>query len=122
METSGLINVATSFGHQQQAVQHGWVSAAAAGDTPLVAARPHSAIRLLSILFLGGASTSITFKSGTTAISPAFVAGDNGGALANHNPHGWLLDTKAGEALVATVGAGEAIGMIYTWVEVPIGR
>lgn len=98
------------------AAQTGFVNAAAAGTTAVVAATPGKKIRVLAFFFVtGGTQTDATFKSDTTAVTPLIANTSYGGAVMNHNPLGWF-ETASGEGLNVTLGAGSTTGVHVRYV------
>jgi hypothetical protein len=90
--------------------------AASQTDNALVAAVSGRAIRVKSLVILAGATaTDVTFNSkhgsdAGVAVSPLFAAGVRTPVVLQHEPLGWF-QTKAGEALTVTTGAGSAVGI-----------
>jgi len=105
-------------------VEHTFANVAASQtDSALVAAKEGKRIAVLAaILITAGTATNVTFNTkpagAGAAISMAFPNAANGGALGNHNPHGWFL-TKTGEGLSVTTGAGSTTGiqLVYAYVD-----
>jgi hypothetical protein len=90
----------------------------AAGTTngALVAAVAGKKIRVTSLVaVVGGTATNVTFltkPAGTAvAISPLMALPINGVLVLPHNKDGWF-ETAAGDALVATTGAGSTVGFL----------
>jgi hypothetical protein len=88
-------------------------------DSSVVAAVPGKKIRVVQLACQAGATaTTIFFESGaSTAITPTFANGANGGAVLPYNPAGWF-ETAAGSALTATTGAGSTTGILVGYIEV----
>jgi hypothetical protein len=88
-------------------------------DGSVVAAVTGKKIRVLAVYAKNGATaTSITFNSGSTAISAVFTNGANGDVLLPYAPVGWF-ETTSGAALTATTsgaGASHAVQVVYTLV------
>ena len=76
----------------------------------LVAAVPNRKIEVVSYVMVTSAASTVTWKSGSTAISSGMPLAANGGVSAN-NSEG-LLRTSAGEALNLTNSAGTVNGHI----------
>jgi len=90
--------------------------AASQTASSLVAAVTGKKIRVVALAMVtGGTATDVTFNSASTAISPLFANGANGGAVLPFNPVGWF-ETVAGEALTVTTGAGSTTGFLISYV------
>jgi len=76
----------------------------------LVAAVTDRQIEVLGYTVLAEASTAITWKSATTAISGPMTFDANGGASVNGNDGGAVFRTTAGEALQITNASGNIQG------------
>lgn len=90
-------------------------TAASTSDDSYVAAVPGARIRVTAISAVtGGTATQVTFKSkpsgSSTAISPNYTFGANGGMVLPYNPDGWF-DTAKGEGLTVTTGTGSTTGI-----------
>ena len=97
--------------------------AASQTDSAIVAAVPGCIIRVLSVYALaGGTATTLVFNSkpsgAGSAISATFANAANGGEVLPFNIQGWC-DTKAGEGLSATTGAGATTGMQVEYIVIP---
>lgn len=93
------------------------------GTTRTLTAVAGKKLRVLAVVGLtGGTATQITFNSkgagAGTAIGPDLANGPNGGEVLPMNPHGWL-ETKRGETLTLSTGAGATTGLLVLYVEVP---
>src|SRR5258707_14728020 len=93
--------------------------AASQTDNALVPAVANRAIRVKSLVLMPGATaTDITFNSKPTgagsAISPTFAGGVRTTVVLPHEPLGWF-QTKAGEGLTVTSGAGSTVGIIVVF-------
>jgi hypothetical protein len=106
----------SKYAYGTLAVAHAKADVSASSTVEIVAAVPGKRIVVLSVAFVCGATaTDATFKSGSTAISPVFQNAANGGAVLNHNPHGWFK-TAVGEALNLTTGSGSTSGVLVNSV------
>lgn len=88
-------------------------------DTSVVALVSSKKIRVLSLVVQCGATaTTITFESdgGADTRLHKVPAGANGGQVLGFNPLGWF-ETVAGEALIATTGAGSDTEITLCYVE-----
>lgn len=98
--------------------------AASQTDAAGVPAVEGKIIRVISLYALaGGTATNLTLNSkpegdAGAAISALLANAANGGELLPRNADGWF-QTKAGEALTITTGAGDATGMQVSYIEVP---
>lgn len=85
--------------------------AAGTTDGAVVAAVTGKRIRVLAVaLHPGDTATDCTFSSASTDISALFAALANTPTILPHSPHGWF-ETKPGEALNLTTGAGSTVGV-----------
>jgi hypothetical protein len=97
--------------------------AASATDEVLVAAIPGRKIRVLTFLINQGSTTAstVTFNSkgsgSGTAISPTLLYAANGGTSADTVNGFW--ETKVGEALTVSTGAGSTTGIAVSCKSVP---
>lgn len=109
-EISG--GIVTSSGNTQ--VKRAFATGATVATHTLVAAVTGKKIRVLSAVLTTVDGLNLTFKSGSTTISPNIAAA---GAILPHNPHGWF-ETAAGEALGFAIDAAESTSVGVTYVEV----
>lgn len=89
-------------------------------DTSVVAAVTSKKIRVLALVSqCAGTATTITFESdgGSDTRLHKIPAGANGGQSLSFNPVGWF-ETLAGEALIATTGAGSDTDLTLVYCEV----
>lgn len=96
--------------------------AASQTDSALVSAVSGKRIRVLGfIMVAGGTATDLTFNTkpggAGTAISCLFANAANGGAAPTFTEHGWF-ETREGEGLSVTTGAGSATGLQVLYAEV----
>ena len=96
--------------------------AASQTDSSLITAVTGKKLRVIAVAAVaGGTATTLTFNSkgagAGTAISALFANGINGGEVLSYNPVGWF-ETKSGEALTVTTGAGATTGIQVVYVEV----
>lgn len=92
--------------------------AASQTQTVLVAAVTSKVLRVVQVAAVaGGTATNLTFNSNTTAISPLFANGANGGIVLPFSQVGWF-QTASGEGLTVTSGAGSTTGIIVSYIEV----
>lgn len=92
--------------------------AALGAAATLVAAVAGKKIRVMSAVFVAGATaTDLTFNSAATAISALFANAANGGTTLPFSPAGWF-ETATGEALTVTTGAGSTTGIQVVYIEV----
>jgi len=95
-------------------------TATATNDDSYVTAVPGARIRVTAVVVVAGATAqSLTFKSkpsgASSAISPLFAFGANGGMVLPYNPDGWF-DTVKGEALtVTTASGGSTTGILVSY-------
>ncbi len=100
-------------------VKRAFVNAASAGTTELIPAVSTAVFRVLSGYMLGGAvAASVTFKSGSTTISPLFTQAANGGAVLPPNLWGWFQTTAMNEALNVLVSTSSDVGIIVNYIEI----
>lgn len=101
-------------------VKRAFVTASTNATTELLAAVADKAFRVLSVAFIGGGTApTVTFKSASTAISPAFTLAANGGAVLPPNVWGWFQTNAINEALNVTVSSSSDVGVIINFIEVP---
>lgn len=99
-----------------RAIQRTFVNASASGNTAVVAAQGSGVrIRVLAVLAVATAATTVKFQSATTDISAGFPFGANGGMVLPYNQHGWF-QTTANEALNINLSVGTAVGVQILWV------
>ncbi len=100
-------------------VKRAFVNAASATTTELIPAVAGAVFRVLSLFMLGGATAaSVTFKSGSTTISPIFANAANGGAVLPPNLWGWFQTTAMNEALNVLVSTSSDVGVIVNFIEI----
>lgn len=115
MTTSGTVHL---DGGVRCPVKRALANAAASSTTAVVAAVTGKKIRVIALAMVAGdTATDITFKSGSTAISPLFANAANGGAVLGVNEHGWF-ETTEGAALNAVTDTGSNTGILVTYIEV----
>jgi len=88
-----------------------------ASDQELVAAQGAGVkIRVVSMIVncSGGANT-MTFKSGTTAITPTFSFSANGGMVLERQREGWF-ETSANQALNVNLGSATTVGLQINYI------
>lgn len=92
--------------------------AAGTGQAELVAAVTGKKIRILAMILVAGADTTVTLQSASTALTGA-IDETNLGSAGNwaFNPLGWC-ETAAGEALNALRGASTSLNGLIVYVEV----
>jgi hypothetical protein len=89
-------------------------------DDSYVAAQAGQRIRVTAVAIVaGGTAQSLTFKSkpsgASSAITPLFAFGANGGMVLPYNPDGWF-DTVLGEGLtVTTASGGSTTGIMISY-------
>ena len=89
-----------------------------ADDATIVAAVTGAKIRVLSYMLAADGTTTLTWKSGSTALSGA-VPASAGLPISQHGIHG-LVETAENEALVlSSSGEGVAVAGHLTYIEVP---
>lgn len=91
------------------------ISASSSGDNTIVAAVTGKKIRVQNYTILAAGAVSITWKSGSTAISGAMPLAANGGmapsaGTATATGLDGVLQTAGGEALVLNLSAAVAVG------------
>jgi hypothetical protein len=96
--------------------------AASQTDASLVSAVSGKSIRVLAFIMVAGDTpTGLTFNTkpggAGTAISCLLANAANGGAVPPFTEHGWF-ETKPGEGLSVTTGAGSATGLQVLYAEV----
>lgn len=90
--------------------------AASQTATTLVAAVSGKIIRVISFAHQCGATgTTITYNSDSSAITPLFPNGANGGGVFTDNEKGWF-ETDVGEALTVTTGAGSTTAILVGYI------
>lgn len=105
---------------QAAQVKRAFVTAAHNDTTALLVANADAAFRILSLFMLaGGTAATVTFKSGTDAISPPLTNAANGGAVLPPNPHGWLQTNVINEALNVTVDDTSDVAVLINYIEIP---
>ena len=115
-ETTG--HLVLSNGARVQ-VKRAWVNALTNATTELIPAKAGVVFRVLSMFMLGGATApSVTFKSGSTTISPLFANAANGGAVLPPNLWGWFQTAVLNEALNVTVTSSSDVGVIVNYIEI----
>ena len=113
----GIANVRLPNGETAQ-VKRAFVTATTNATTELLAAVADKLFRVLSVVMLGGGTApTVTFKSASTAISPAFTFAANGGAVLPPNPWGWFQTNAINEALNVTVSSSSDVGVIINYIE-----
>jgi len=92
-------------------------SPALASNQELVAAAGAGVkIRVVSLVVnCGGGANTVTFKTATTAITPAFGFSANGGMVLEQQMEGWF-ETNANEALNVTLANATLVGMQINYV------
>lgn len=99
------------------AIKYAQIAASGSGTATVVAAVAGKRIRVLAVYVQATtATTSATFKSSTTAITPAVLV--QGSGPIRQAFVGGCFETAAGEALNVTAGAGGDINGFLTYVEV----
>ena len=88
---------------------------ASATDNALVAAVTNGAIRVLSMALVSTASNTVTMKSASTAIGPAWDFAANGGMVLPFNEHGWF-QTNVGEALNVALSAASKVAIQIQYI------
>lgn len=88
-------------GHIQTAgiIQNGVITFAASGDNTIIAAVAGKRVYVFRLYFILGATSNITFKRGTTALSGAMPFGANQGMVLDPTECPWH-QTDPGEAFV----------------------
>ena len=89
-------------------MQFAKIDAAASGSNPVVAAVPGKAIRVMSWSAVARADVTVTWKSGTTAISGEMDLPAKGGGTPA-GPHG-VMQTAVGEALNLSLSSAINVG------------
>ena len=92
-------------------------SPASASNQELVAAQGAGVkIRVVSLIInAGGGANTVTFKTGTDAITPAMTFSANGGMVLERQIEGWF-ETDANEALNVTLSAATLVGMQINYI------
>lgn len=101
-------------------VKRAYVDAASNATTELIPADAGLVFRVLNLVMLhGGTAGTVTFKSGTDAISCTFSNAANGGMVLPFNTAGWLQTLDVDKALNVTVSTSSACGVLVNYIEVP---
>lgn len=95
------------------------ISAASSGDNTIVAAVADKKIRVLACVLSASNQVNAYFRSGTAGDQKSGIMymAQYGGAVRDHNPHGWF-ETDAGDALVLNLSGAVAVGGEITYIEV----
>lgn len=93
------------------------ISASASGDNTVVSAVTGKKIRVLHYSLVCAAAVTLTWKSGTTAISGGMAFGTNNGISTPYSPQG-LFETASGQALVLSLSTDASVGGHLTYIEV----
>ena len=88
------------------------------GDHTVVAAVTAKKIRVLGIKFSVASDVSTTWKSASTALSPAETWKAGGGMSDYWGPHGVLCETNPGEALVLNLSGNVQISGWINYLEI----
>ncbi len=91
------------------------ISASSSGDNTIVAAVGNRKIRVMNYTLIAAGDVSVTWKSGSTAISGAMALTTNGGMApsagsAGTNGLDGVLETAGGSALVLNLSAAVSVG------------
>lgn len=100
-------------------VQDAFANVGSGQTEELVAAQIGSHIRIIAAVFMASdTATTVTFKSATTAISPDWPCGVNGGAAIPETRFRWG-QTANNEALNVVAGTGSTVAVHIQYVLVP---
>ena len=91
------------------------ISYSTSGDKTVIAAVAGKRIVVTGALVVCGAAVTLTFKSGSTAITGPMGFPANGGFGRDARPDGYLFRTDAGQALVLNLSADAAVGGCLTY-------
>lgn len=94
------------------------ISAASSGANTIVAAQAGKVIVVQSYTFVVNNNVTVTWKSGSTAISGAMLCGPTNlcpGMSIPYNPNG-MFETAAGEALILTLGGAIQVSGFLTYI------
>lgn len=97
------------------------INASLAGDNTIVAAILGRKIRVVNYTLISAGAVTVTWKSGTTAISGPMPLAANGGMAPSSSvltPSGLIgvFETNANEALVLNLGGAVAVGGHLTYI------
>jgi len=85
------------------------------GDKTVIAAVADQRIVVTGALVVCGAAVTLTFKSGSTAITGPMTFAAGGGFGRDARPDSYLFRTEAGQALVLNLSADAAVGGCLTY-------
>ena len=85
------------------------------GDKTVIAAAVGKRIVVTGALVVCGAAVTLTFKSGSTAITGPMTFAAGGGFGRDARPDSYLFRTDAGQALVLNLSADAAVGGCLTY-------
>lgn len=98
-----------------RAVSRAFANGTASGNTAVVAAQGAGVkIRVLAVVAVTSAASTLHMQSATTAISASLPCAANGGFVLPYNPHGWF-QTAANEALNGNSSATANVGWQVIW-------
>ena len=85
------------------------------GDKTVIAAVAGKRIVVTGGLIVCGAAVTLTFKSGSTAITGPMTFAAGGGFGRDARPDSYLFRTEAGQALILNLSADAAVGGCLTY-------
>ncbi len=91
------------------------INTAGSGDTVIVAAVTGKRIRVINYVLTAAGVVSVTFRSGTTALTGAMPLAANGGISVAGAQPGFWLQTAAGEALNLSLSAAVQVSGHITY-------
>ena len=94
------------------------VNPSTATTTQVIAGAAGKKFRVLAYAAMATAANNVTFKTNTTAVTPLWPLGANGGIVFQENAHGWF-DTVAGDDLNVTTSAATATGIYVQYIILP---
>ncbi len=91
------------------------VNVSASGDSELATAVTGKKVTVLGILLVAAEAVTVSFKSGTTAITGPMPLAAGGGFARDAAPGGFVFQTSAGEALKINLSAAVGVGGCLTY-------
>lgn len=123
-EPGEVLSVEQTVGHfvlpngERVQVKRVFGTATSAQTTEILAANTTKLYRLLSVILQAGSvAPTVTLKSGTDAISPAFTLAANDWMVLPPNLWGWFQTNVINEALNVTVSSSADVQIIANFIE-----
>lgn len=106
------------YARHDQGIHRGYADASSAGDNLVIPAQGVGMkIRVVYVIVIAAIANTITFKSGSTAISSAKGVAAQGGFILPRDENGWY-ETEPNEALNVSLAAAGAVGIDVGYVVV----